>query len=118
MIIYGVAILSFCYLLGQILGELIGRLIGVEANVGGVGFAMIILILTLDWLRKNNKLSQKLEEGIQFWRQMYIPIIIAMAATQNVKAAVSSGLIALAAGIIPVILCFLFIPVLTKLSNK
>ncbi len=44
MIIYGVGILAFCYVVGQIFGEFIGKLIGVDANVGGVGFAMILLI--------------------------------------------------------------------------
>jgi malonate transporter MadL subunit len=50
MIIYGVAILAFCYVTGQLVGELLGRLIGVDANVGGVGFAMLLLIFLNDWL--------------------------------------------------------------------
>jgi malonate transporter MadL subunit len=40
MIIYGVALLSACLLAGVFVGDLLGKLIGVEANVGGVGFAM------------------------------------------------------------------------------
>ena len=118
MIIYGVAILSFCYLVGQIVGELLGKYIGVDANVGGVGFAMLLLIIIIDWLHKKGFLNKSSEEGIQFWRQMYIPIIIAMAATQNVKVAGSSGLIAVFVGIIPVVICFFAIPILAKLSNK
>ncbi len=118
MIIYGVAILSFCYLIGQIFGEFVGKMIGVDANVGGVGFAMLILIVLSDWLRKKDFFTPKLEEGIQFWSQMYIPIIVAMAATQNVKLAVSSGLVAFLAGIIPVVFCFMLIPFLTKISQK
>ena len=48
MIIYGVALLAFCYVVGQILGEFLGKLIGVNANVGGVSFAMLLLILLID----------------------------------------------------------------------
>lgn len=118
MIIYGVAILSFCYLVGQILGELLGNLLGVQANVGGVGFAMLFLILVNDWFEKKGYLNQKTEEGIQFWSQMYIPIIVAMAASQNVKLAVSSGFLALLLGVIPAMFCFLAIPFLAKFSNK
>ncbi len=118
MIIYGVALLSFCYLLGQILGEILGKLIGVDANVGGVGFAMLILILMVDWLQNKKYLTPKMEDGIRFWNQMYIPIIVAMAATQNVKLAVSSGLVAFLTGIIPVVICFLLIPFLSKISQK
>lgn len=118
MIIYGVALLSFCYLVGQIVGELLGKYIGVEANVGGVGFAMLLLIIIIDWLKNKGFLNKSDEEGIMFWSQMYIPIIIAMAATQNVKVAVSSGLIAILIGIIPLVFCYFAIPLLAKLSNK
>lgn len=118
MIIYGVTILSLCYLLGQIVGEFLGKILGVEANVGGVGFAMLFLILLHDYLQKRNFFNQKTEEGIQFWSQMYIPIIVAMAASQNVKLAVNSGMIAILAGIIPVIICFAVIPFLAKFSKQ
>ncbi len=118
MIIYGVSLLAFCYVVGQIFGELLGKVLGVEANVGGVGFAMILLILITDWLKKKKKLDSLSESGIQFWSQMYIPIVVAMAATQNVKVAISSGFVAVLAGIIPVVVCFSAIPFLTKLSNK
>lgn len=114
MTIYGVALLAFCYLVGQILGELIGKQIGVEANVGGVGFAMLLLIVSTSWLERKGWLSRPALEGMQFWNQLYIPIIVAMAATQNVRLALSSGLIALAAGLIPVVTCFVAIPYLTK----
>lgn len=118
MIIYGVALLAFCYVVGQLLGEYLGLLIGVNANVGGVGFAMLLLVLINDWLHKKGYLDAITENGIQFWSQMYIPIIVAMAATQNVKLAVSSGLIALLAGIVPVLFCIATIPLLSRLSRN
>ena len=45
MVIYGVALLSFCMLVGVFVGDLLGELIGVQANVGGVGIAMLLLIV-------------------------------------------------------------------------
>ncbi|MEA5405823.1 malonate transporter subunit MadL [Arcicella sp. DC2W] len=118
MIIYGVGILAFCYVVGQIFGEFIGKLIGVNANVGGVGFAMILLIFINDWLKKKNYLDISTEKGITFWSQMYIPIVVAMSAIQNVKVAVSSGFIAILAGIVPVLICLVAIPFLSKLSKN
>ncbi len=118
MIIYGVALLAFCYVTGQLVGEYVGQLIGVDANVGGVGFAMLLLVLINDWLHKKGHLDALTEAGILFWSQMYIPIIVAMAATQNVKVAVSSGMIALFAGIVPVVICLATIPLLSRLSKS
>ena len=45
MVIYGVALLSFCMLVGVLVGDVLGDLIGVQANVGGVGIAMLLLII-------------------------------------------------------------------------
>ena len=50
MTIYGVGVLAVCFLMGQLLGELLGRFLNIEANVGGVGFGMILLILFNEWL--------------------------------------------------------------------
>lgn len=44
MIIYGVALLAFCFLTGNYIGDILGALLGVKANVGGVGFAMLLLL--------------------------------------------------------------------------
>ena len=118
MTIYGVAILAFCYVTGQLTGELLGKLIGVDANVGGVGFAMLLLILVNDWFTRKGYTNRLTESGIQFWSNMYIPIVVAMSATQNVKVAVSSGMIALVAGIVPVLICVAIIPVLSKLTKS
>jgi malonate transporter MadL subunit len=118
MNIYGVATLAFSFILGQLFGEILGETFGVKANIGGVGFAMLILMVLTDNLKKKDKLSLKSESGIQFWSQMYIPIIVAMAATQNVRVAVSSGIVALVVGIIPVILCFFLIPFLAKFNSN
>lgn len=115
MTIYGLTVLAVCYIIGQLLGEGLGRVLGIDANVGGVGFAMLLLIVFNNWLEKKGLFNTTSQSGIQFWNQMYIPIIVAMAATQNVKLAVSSGMIALLAGLIPVGISFIVIPMLSKL---
>ena len=118
MIIRGVAILAGCYIIGQLIGETFGRILHIDANVGGVGFAMILLIVCNQWMEKNGLLSQDIEDGIMFWSKMYIPVIVAMSATQNVSAALSGGWVALLAGVVPVVVCFMLMPVFSKFSNK
>ncbi|QIZ08256.1 malonate transporter subunit MadL [Priestia megaterium] len=118
MVIYGVALLSFAYLAGQILGDLLGKLIGVKANVGGVGISIFLLLLLIEYLTKKGKLNIKSQEGLKFWGAMYIPIVVAMAAQQNVMAAVKGGPLALLAGVITVIIMFLLIPLLDKVGKK
>lgn len=118
MLVYGVAVLAGCFITGQIIGEVLGRLLGIDANVGGVGFAMLLLILVNQWMHKRKLFTAEMDKGILFWSNMYIPVIVAMAAIQNVKAAVSSGMIAILAGIIPTVICFMLIPVISKMSKS
>ena len=119
MTIYGVALLAACYVIGQLFGEGLGKILGIDANVGGVGFAMLLLILLSNWMTKRGFLAIETERGMAFWSQMYIPVIVAMSATQNVRVALSSGMIAVLAGIIPTAVAFAMIPFLSKLfKNK
>ena len=117
MVIYGVALLSFCMLAGIFIGEMIGKAIGIDANVGGVGIAMLMLIIFSNSPSKRYQLSSITESGVNFWSAMYIPIVVAMAAKQNVIAALSSGWMAIIAGILAVIVSFLMIPLLAKISR-
>ncbi len=118
MVIYGVALLSVCYLVGVLLGDLLGQLIGVQANVGGVGIAMLLLILAANQSGSRFKLAPMTASGITFWSAMYIPIVIAMAAKQNVFAAVFSGWMAIIAGVAAVTVSFLMIPVLARFGSS
>jgi malonate transporter MadL subunit len=115
MTIYGLTLLSFCYLVGQLVGQLLGKLIGIDSNVGGVGFAMLMLIILHDLFSKKGWMNEISDKGITFWSSMYIPIIVGMSASQNVKQALSSGMVAILAGTIPVIACYLLIPTLSKM---
>ena len=117
MVIYGVAFLAVCMIAGLFLGDVLGTLIGVEANVGGVGIAMIIMILVSDYLRKRGRLAPLTEQGILFWSAIYIPVVVAMAAKQNVLGALKGGPAAILAGSGAVMLCFLQVPVLSKLGR-
>ncbi len=118
MNIYGVSLLAGCYLLGKVLGIALGKLINIEGDIGGVGFGIVLLMLSAHYLRKRGWLADKTEKGILFWSAIYIPIIIAMAATQNVKAAVSGGPIALFAGIGATLAGLMLVPVLAKIGRK
>lgn len=42
MVIYGTALIAGCYLAGSLMGQLLGQLLGIPANIGGVGFAMLL----------------------------------------------------------------------------
>jgi malonate transporter MadL subunit len=114
MMIYGLALLALSFLLGQWVGEVLGNLLGINANVGGVGFAMIFLLLFKEWFLKKGWFKPEMETGIDFWNKLYIPVVIAMAASLNVKSAVSSGSLAIAAGILPVLLAFFIFPMIVK----
>lgn len=89
MIIYGVALLAFCFLTGNYIGDILGALLGVKANVGGVGFAMLLLIILTNKGIDAGWLDKKGQEGIAFWSAMYIPIVVAMSSIQDVVAALS-----------------------------
>jgi malonate transporter MadL subunit len=115
MVIYGVAILSLSMLTGLFLGDLLGIAIGVQANVGGVGIAMLLLIWLSNRSGRDFQLDAMTANGITFWSAMYIPIVVAMAATQNVFAALKGGPLALLAGTLAVAGSFALIPLMTKL---
>ncbi len=118
MIVYGVALLSFCMLFGVLVGDILGAFIGVKANVGGVGIAMLLLLVLSNLSSTRFSLKPLTESGIGFWSAMYIPIVVAMAAKQNVYAAVSSGGLALVAGTGAVVVSFALVPLLTRIAKR
>jgi len=118
VVIYGVALLSFCMLTGMFVGDLLGEVMGVQANVGGVGIAMLMLLLLSNFDSKELTLNPVTEKGIGFWSAMYIPIVVAMAARQNVAGALSSGWMAIVAGVVAVIASFAMIPVLARFGQR
>ncbi len=117
MVIYGLLLLSGCMYVGVLIGDILGKLTGVNSNVGGVGIAMLILILLSDYLLERDMLSGKAQAGIQFWSMMYIPVVVAMTASQNVVSALSGGPMAILAGVIAVAVAFAFIPMISKIGE-
>lgn len=118
MVIYGVALLSFCYLTGVFLGDILGTTLGVKANVGGVGFAMLFLIILSNKGIDAGWLDKKSQEGIAFWSAMYIPIVVAMSSIQNVAAALSGGYVAILGGVLGILMGFVCIPLLSRIGRK
>jgi malonate transporter MadL subunit len=117
VVIYGTGLLAACYLAGIFLGDLLGEAIGVQANVGGVGIAMLFLILASDALIKRGRIQPVTRQGVVFWSAIYIPVIVAMAARQDVVAALDGGLMAFTAGAAAVVACFLLVPVLSRIGG-
>ena len=117
MTISGVALLAICTLLGGYLGDLLGALLGVKANVGGVGIAMLLLIAARLWLVRHGNFSHGLRLGVEFWGSIYIPIVVAMAAQQNVVAAIKGGPLVLLAGGGAVAICFAAVALISRLGG-
>jgi len=117
MVIYGLLIMSACGLVGTLIGEMLGSMLGISANIGGVGFGMLFLVILTRKMQDRGLLSKPTESGILFWRAMFIPVVIALVSKQNVAAALSGGWLAFVAGIGAVVLCFVFIRPLTSLAG-
>lgn len=113
MVIYGVALLAGCMMAGLVIGDLLGQLLNIDSNLGGVGIAMLLLIFITGVLKERGKMADSTSSGINFWNAMYIPIVVAMAASQNVAAAFSGGMVALVAGVLAVVLGLALVPLLT-----
>jgi malonate transporter MadL subunit len=117
MIIYGTALLAACYLLGVYLGGLLGQIFGVDANIGGVAIAMVLLIVGKEMLAKRGLLPKTTQFGVLYWAGMYIPIVVAMAAGQNVVAALSGGMVAAIVSVIALTATVFVVRWLNKMAN-
>ncbi|MDB6047934.1 MAG: malonate carrier protein [Pseudomonas sp.] len=118
MIIYGVALLAICTLAGVILGDMLGVLLGVKSNVGGVGIAMILLICARLYMQKRGGgMTKDCEMGVGFWGAMYIPVVVAMAAQQNVVTALHGGPVAILAAIASVLVCGCVIALISRFNK-
>lgn len=117
MIIYGTALLALCHLLGIFLGDLLGQLMGVKTNVGGVGIAMLLLICARLYMQRRSCLPQMTERGVEYWGAMYIPVVVAMAAQQDVVAALRGGPVAVLAAIGSVLVCGAVISLINRTES-
>lgn len=118
MIIYGLMLMGLCMFAGLMVDDLLGALLGISANIGGIGFAMLFLVVSSQKLIEKGLLSKPAEQGVGFWSAMYIPIVVAMSANQNVIAALKGGPVAVIAGLGAVFIGFLLIKPLSKIGSK
>ena len=117
-IMLGTAVLSFCHIMGVFFGDLLGWAIGARSNVGGVGIGMLMLILIRLYMVKKGVLGKKFEDGVNYWGALYIPVVVAMAATQNVVAAMRGGHVALLAAVLTFTSCFCIISFINRMESK
>ena len=116
--IYGVVLLAGCMFIGSLIGNILGLITGINSDVGGVGFAMLLLLIVTNSKKLTSVLPEDYEKGINFWKNMFIPVIIAMSMSQNVVAALSQGWLALVAGLGVVVVAFMFIPLINKIAPE
>lgn len=116
--IYSLVTLALCMLLGKYIGTLLGTAVGIHADVGGVGFAILLLLFVgnCKWFTFTKR--QDFKNGMDFWRKMYIPVVVAMAASQNVLRMLSSGMVAIVGGIASVAFPFLVLYLLHKRQER
>ena len=114
MIIFGTALLAACHLLGIFIGDLLGQALGVKTNVGGVGIAMLLLMLARLYMLKHNKLPKLTELGVEYWGAMYIPVVVAMAAQQDMVASLRGGPVAVLSAVAAVAVCALVIAAINR----
>ena len=114
MVFYGTALLAACVIAGLLIGQLVGSAVGVEADIGGVGIAMLLLIGSTSWLSRRGLWSASHAPGVQYWGDIYVPIVVAMAASQNVRGALVGGGLALAAGVASVAVAFVSVALLIR----
>ena len=116
--VYSFVTLALCMLLGKYIGTCFGTLVGINADVGGVGFAILLLLFV-----GNSRLfpftkRQDFKDGMTFWKKMYIPVVVAMAASQNVYRMLTSGMVAIVGGAASVAFPILFLYILHKREER
>ena len=75
---------------------------------------MLLLIFFKIFLHERGLLPRESEAGVTFWGALYIPVVVAMAANQNVVAAVKGGPVAVLSALAAVIACACVIAALSR----
>ena len=85
-----------------------------KTNVGGVGIAMLLLIFARLYMQKRDILPKLTELGVEYWGAMYIPVVVAMAAQQDMVAALRGGPVAVLSAIGAVAVCAVVISAINR----
>ncbi len=119
MEIYGFGLLGAFMFAGFFVGNLLGAALGLSSDVGGVGFAMALMIGYCALLeKKGKKLHPATERGIATISSLYIPVVVAMSMNQNVYSAVTNGLVPIVAGALATVGSLLLVPMISKLGDS
>ena len=78
---------------------------------------MLLLILITDRMSRAAPLATATRSGILYWGAIYVPVAVAIAASQNVRAAVSGGPAAILAGAVATVACLLLVPVVSRIGG-
>jgi malonate transporter MadL subunit len=79
---------------------------------------MLLLILVAAKGQASGRLDPISQKGITFWSAIYIPVVVAMAASQNAVAAVRGGAAAVVAGVLAVVVSCALVPVLGRIGGE
>ena len=119
MEIYGFGLLGGCMFAGFFLGHILAGMLGLSGDVGGVGFAMVLMIAVSAILEKKGKrLHPETEKGIATISSLYIPVVVAMSMNQDVFSALAHGLVPVLSGALAVVISLLAIPLIHRLFVK
>ena len=116
--IYGVAVLAGCMLAGTFIGTVFGNVIGAGTEIGGVGFAMLLLIFITNCEKLKFTQKPAFIQGMTYWKAMFIPVVIAMTSCQNVFSMLSSSIVAIAAGAAAVGFSYFMLYILHIISKR
>ena len=116
--IYSLVTIALCMLLGKFIGTLLGTAVGIGADVGGVGFAILLMLVVTNCKKFTFTQKPDFIQGMNFWKKMYIPVVVAMAASQNVFRMLTSGMVAIVGGAAAVAFPFLMLYLLHKFNER
>jgi len=116
--IYSLVTIALCMLLGKFIGTLLGTAVGIGADVGGVGFAILLMLFVTNCKKFTFTQKPDFIQGMNFWKKMYIPVVVAMAASQNVFRMLTSGMVAIVGGAAAVAFPFLMLYLLHKFNER
>ena len=118
MEIFGLGLVGVCMFVGTFIGDFLGKSMGIKGNIGGVGFAMLLLVFISGWLEDHGKpLTEGTKSGIKLLSGLYIPIVVAMSAIQDVVSAFNGGLLSFLAGGVATIGSLLLLPLIMKVTG-
>ena len=86
--------------------------------MGREGFAILLLLFVGNYPKFTFTKKPDFIHGMNFWKKMYIPVVVAMAASQNVYRMLTSGIVAIVGGAAAVAFPFLLLYILHKREER